>query len=196
MSLTLPGSSNTPPMLQPPPPFTLRPLRLDDLDAVIAIERASFPNPARVQLYQHELAHNELAHYQALTVGQDGRAEQLVGYAGYWLMGDELHVSIIAVDPPWRGHGLGELLLLNLLYLAYDHASALVTLEVRAGNHVAQALYRKYGFDLVGERRRYYRDTGEDALLMTVVLAAAPAERAQLDRQRDALWQRLSGAHF
>lgn len=150
-------------MLQPPLPYRLRPMRLDDLPAVQEIDRLSYPTPTRESLFRYELTENKLAHYQLLLDGQ-----ALVGFAGYWLMGDEVHVSTIAVHPAQRGRRLGELLLLNLLILAYTHPACLVTLEVRQGNQVAQALYRKYQFALVGERRGYYKDTGEDALLYTV----------------------------
>jgi ribosomal-protein-alanine N-acetyltransferase len=82
-------------------------------------------------------------------------------------------------------------LLLNILVTACDLAAEMVTLEVRRGNDAAQALYQKYGFDVVGERRRYYRDTGEDALLMTVsTLDAGYGE--MLEEKRETLFNRLS----
>lgn len=179
-------------MLQPPPPFHLRPLRVSDLPQVMGIELLSFPTPAKEATYRYELTENLLAHYQALTLGNDGRIAPLLGYAGYWLMADEVHVSIIAVDPEWRGCGLGELLLLNQLYLAVGHDAMLVTLEVRESNTVAQALYRKYDFDVVGWRRRYYRDTGEDAVLMTTYLAGTQDYTQKLARWRDNLFARLA----
>jgi ribosomal-protein-alanine N-acetyltransferase len=146
-------------------------MALADLPAVLEIDRLSFPTPSKAHLYQHELAENRLAHYQVLVCRKDGR-EVVLGHAGYWLLADEAHISTIAVRPDCRGRGLGELLLLNLLLEAYKLQAAIATLEVRRGNRVAQALYEKYRFELVGERRGYYRDTGEDALLMTVVLDA------------------------
>lgn len=81
-------------------------------------------------------------------------------------------------------------MLLNILVTACDLAAEMVTLEVRRGNDAAQALYQKYGFDVVGERRRYYRDTGEDALLMTVsTLDAGYGE--MLEEKRETLFNRL-----
>ena len=82
-------------------------------------------------------------------------------------MGDEVHVSTIAIQPEQRGKHLGEFLLLNMLFLAYAHPACLVTLEVRQSNIAAQQLYAKYDFAVVGERPRYYKDTGEHAILMT-----------------------------
>lgn len=155
-------------MLNPPSPLGLRPLRLSDLEAVLAIERLAFPTPTKSNVYRYELTENRLAHYQALTLREDGGTEKVIGYAGYWLLADEAHISTIAVHPACRGRGYGELLLLNILFLAYEQEAGLVTLEVRRHNQVAQTLYRKYQFEVVGERRRYYRDTGEDALIMSV----------------------------
>ncbi|RMG98180.1 MAG: ribosomal-protein-alanine N-acetyltransferase [Chloroflexi bacterium] len=155
-------------MLHLPHPFALRAMRLSDIDAVLAVDRLSFPTPARPSLFEHELTDNPIASYQVLTLAGD-EGEQVIGFAGFWLIADEVHVSTIAVHPDWRGYGLGEALLLNLLLLAYAREeAALATLEVRRSNLSAQALYRKYRFEVVGERRRYYRDTGEDALIMTV----------------------------
>lgn len=149
-------------MLTPPSPYLLRPMQLADLKAVLAIDRRAFPTPIRASVYKYELSHNQLAHYQVLCAN-----ETIIGYAGYWLIAGECHVSTIATHPHWRGRGLGELLLLNLLFLANDQAAQLVTLEVRQSNRKAQTLYDKYQFAIVGERRHYYKDTGEDALIMT-----------------------------
>lgn len=150
-------------MLIPPFPYQLRPMTAADLTAVYEIDRLSFPTPARPGLFEHEIRQNLLSHYQVLLVDNT-----LIGFAGYWLLADEVHISTIAVHPDWRGRRLGELLLLNLLFLAYEHPANIVTLEVRRSNGVAQQLYRRYQFELAGRRRRYYRDTDEDALIMTV----------------------------
>jgi len=171
-------------MLAVPAPYLLRPMVVADIPAVLEIDRLSFPTPTTAQLFLNELTDNNLAHYQVLARAGEG-GEALAGYAGFWLIAGEIHVSTIAVHPNERGRGRGEWLLLNLLLLACEMDPLLVTLEVRRGNLTAQALYRKYRFEEVGVRRRYYRDTGEDALLMTVDFAAQPdycallAERAR-----------------
>lgn len=153
-------------MLQVPGLFELRALQVEDITAVLEIERLSFPSVVRAEMYQRELTDNDIAHYQGLWAG-----EWLIGYAGFWLIAGEAHVIKIAVHPEWRRRRLGELLLLNLLRLACQQAAFLATLEVRVSNLVAQQLYEKYLFEHVGRRRRYYHDTGEDALLMTAVFA-------------------------
>lgn len=148
--------------------FKLRPLQLDDLDAVIEIDRLSLPSPTKKGVYQYELVQNTLAHYRVLVVEGNGRSSELIGFAGYWLIADEIHISMIAVHPNWRGKGLGERLLADLLEQPNVTQAALVTLEVREHNIVAQSLYHKYKFEVVGRRKRYYKDTGEDAILMTI----------------------------
>ncbi len=183
-------------MLRLPPSLHLRPLQLSDLAAVVAIEQHAFPTPTKEKTFQYEINENKLAHYQALTIRKDTESAQLVGYAGYWVIANEVHISTIAVDPKWRGHGLGELILVNILYLAYTHEAALVTLEVRVSNLVAQTLYGKYGFELVGRRPRYYKDTGEDALLMTVFLQSNQPYRHFLDQKANLLLARLAGTSF
>jgi ribosomal-protein-alanine N-acetyltransferase len=160
-------------MLTLPAPYRLRPMVVADLPDVMAVDRLSFPTPTAEQVYVNELTDNPLAHYQVLVrVGETGEA--IVGYAGFWLVAGEIHISTIAVAPEERGRGRGEWLLLNLLLLSCELEPLLVTLEVRRSNTTAQNLYRKYRFEEVGLRRRYYRDTGEDALLMTVDFAATP----------------------
>jgi ribosomal-protein-alanine N-acetyltransferase len=148
-------------------------MQLDDIADVLAIDVLSFPTPMKENLLRYELTENQLAHYQVLeknlTAGNAYGAEKkkVIGFSGYWLMGDEVHVSTIAVQPEQRGKHLGEFLLLNMLFLAYAHPACLMTLEVRQSNITAQQLYAKYDFAVVGERPRYYKDTGEAAILMT-----------------------------
>jgi ribosomal-protein-alanine N-acetyltransferase len=178
-------------MLQPPPPYNLRPLETADIPDVLVIENQSFPTARSQKLYQYELTQNNLAHYHALTRLQADGTETLLGYTGYWVLGDEIHVSTIAVDPALRRHGLGQLLLLNILFLSYSHQARLVTLEVRVTNTAAQELYKKFRFSEVGLRKGYYHDTGEDAILMTVMVQDEPEYKAFLERKQDTLFQRF-----
>jgi ribosomal-protein-alanine N-acetyltransferase len=176
-------------MLKPPPPYTLREMRPSDINAVMTIEQVVFPTPWKASAYEYEVTRNRLANYQVLLVNQGDRPRQLIGYAGTWTLADELHISTIAVGRSWQGKGLGELLLLNMLTMAYDMPVSMATLEVRRGNLVAQALYQKYRFEMVGERRRYYEGK-EDAFIMTVTPLDA-AYRVFLRGCRGTLFQRL-----
>lgn len=145
------------------PSFSLRPMQPSDLDAVMTIEVAACPTPWSRKGYQNELQHNDKAHYTVLELETVG----MVGYVGHWIMLDECHISIIAVHPDWQGNGFGEVLLLTALQDALKQGAQIGTLEVREHNHVAQSLYRKLGFAVVGRRKNYYKDSKEDALIMT-----------------------------
>jgi ribosomal-protein-alanine N-acetyltransferase len=108
-------------------------------------------------------------------------AHYIVGFAGFWIMADEAHVTSIAVRKNYRGKGLGALLLSNVIDLAINARAEVVTLEVRLSNTSAQHLYLKYGFKSVGERKKYYLDRGpsgetrEDAVIMTTDPILSPA---------------------
>lgn len=90
----------------------------------------------------------------------------MVGYAGMWVIAGEAHISTIAVHPELRGRGLGEVLLNGLLHRAIALHGDYSVLEVRVSNESAKSLYLKYGYEVVGTRKDYYRDNNEDALLM------------------------------
>ena len=116
----------------------------------------------------------------------------IVGFAGLWLMLDEAHITTIATHPEYRGHGLGELLLSSMIAIAYEVGSERVTLEVRVSNSVAQNLYRKYGFVVVGTRRRYYSDNNEDAYIMTTENINSQSYHALYGRLQTQLIDRLA----
>lgn len=166
-----------------PSPYQLRPMQLSDLPHVRTIERLSLPTPTKAGSLEHELNHNRLAHYQVLTAKDDA----IIGYSGYWLIVDELHITIIAIHPDWRRRSLGELLLLNIFMQTQEEKAALANLEVRPSNTVAQSLYHKYSFSVIHERPRYYRD-GESALVMTADLPLP-----NLNQLASALFSRLQG---
>ncbi len=173
-------------MIQPPFPYNLRPMQVADIPQVMRIENMVFPTPWPAHAYQRELTRNALAHCYTLE-----REEKVVGYGCLWLIVDKAHVSTLASSPVWRGRGLGELVLLALLHEAIALGAVMATLEVRVSNKVAQVLYAKYGFRVVGRRKRYYTDNQEDALLM-IVDPLDEAYQAELARLQEALFVRLS----
>jgi ribosomal-protein-alanine N-acetyltransferase len=160
-------------------------MTLDDLAAVHAIERASFAVPWPDDAYRNEIRTNRLASYVVARAG-----EEVVGFAGLWVMVDEAHITTFAVDPRWRRRGVGERMLLALLDLSVARRAREATLEVRLSNIPARKLYEKYGFRPVGIRPRYYSDNGEDALIMTTDPLASDEMRARVERLRSALGAR------
>lgn len=167
---------------RPPVKFQIEAMRLGDLGAVQAIERASFTTPWPAHAYRSELETNRLAHYLVARVG-----DEVAAYAGMWLMVDEAHITTFAVAPKWRRRRIGERLLLAMLDLARDRHAREATLEVRLSNLAARRLYEKYGFRPVGLRPRYYSDDNEDALIMTTETLDGSAMRLRIERLRGAL---------
>ena len=160
---------------RPPVKLLIEPMRLEDLDDVQLIERASFSTPWPENAYRSELLTNRLASYLVGRV--DG---VMVAYGGMWLMVDEAHITTFAVHPAWRRQRIGERLLLAFLDLARDRHAREATLEVRLSNLAARRLYEKYGFRPVGVRPRYYSDNNEDALIMTTESLTGDAMRTRL----------------
>jgi len=115
----------------------------------------------------------------------------VLGYAGAWHLVDELHVSTIAVHPDWRRRGLGELLLLSLVDRGLELGVRRATLEVRASNLAAQALYRKYGFETLSMQKAYYSDNNEDAYIMGTPDLATATFQARLHTWQAQLYARL-----
>ncbi|MGB7413386.1 MAG: ribosomal protein S18-alanine N-acetyltransferase [Thermosynechococcaceae cyanobacterium] len=90
----------------------------------------------------------------------------LLGMGCLWGIEDEAHIILLAVDPDYRRQGLGQILLWRMLAIATQRHLSRATLEVRASNGGAIALYKKFGFQLAGRRVGYYAETGEDALIL------------------------------
>lgn len=160
-------------------PVVIAPMTLADVDAAHEIERLSFATPWPAYAFEQELRGNRLARYLVARAG-----DELVGFAGMWMMVDDAHVTTISVHPRWRRRGVARQLMLDLTELAIAIGARRLTLEVRPSNAAAHGLYREFGFEVVGRRPGYYSDDGEDALVMTTPELDSPAMRAALDAQR------------
>lgn len=108
----------------------------------------------------------------------------VVGYICLWEVADELHVTNIAVHPDHRRRGIARALLTRVLDDARRRPVRLVILEVRPSNTEALALYESFGFRVVGRRRGYYYDTGEDALVMEMGLDGGSRSEASGGNRR------------
>lgn len=143
----------------------IEPMTVADLPGVLAIEQASFPSPWTEANFLHEIENNPLAWNLVARAG--GR---VVAFACCYIVGDELMLNDLAVDPSLRRGGIGGMLLGHLIEGARGRGCRRLTLEVRPSNRPARALYEAFGFASVGLRRHYYADTGEDALLLACAL--------------------------
>jgi len=197
-------------------------MRQEDVADVVQVDRESAALPWPASAYRRELSSNSHARYIVVREldgpGEEEPADAppsrswlqvlpwrrgeerskapsrslVIGYGGMWLVGDEAHITILAVRTAYRGRGFGELILATLMETAMEMGSHWVTLEVRASNHTAQQLYRKYAFHDAGRRRRYYSDNNEDALIMTTDDMTQARFLARFGELREKLTQRLA----
>lgn len=138
-----------------------RRMTLEDVDAVYAIEQATFSTPWSRQSFVDEMTTNKCARY--VVAEEDG---QVIAYAGAWLVFEEGHITNIAVKAEERGRGVGSAVTRALMQYAANMGVQYLTLEVRKSNLAAQRMYKSLGFLELGVRKRYYEDNGEDAYLM------------------------------
>ena len=133
-----------------------------DIDAVLAIEEASFTNPWTRQMHLAELENTGVS-FCYLAREPDGA---VVGFCSFWRVIDELHINNLAVTPPQRRGGVGSALLSFVLLEAVTLGARRATLEVRRSNEEARALYERFGFSVAGVRLGYYTNPAEDALVL------------------------------
>jgi ribosomal-protein-alanine N-acetyltransferase len=174
--------------------YVIRPMEYEDIPQVAQIDREAFPGEwvfRSQSAYKQDLNNPAIRYVVACKRGdapESGRqamqklpwykqvfshgrhlstAEDIVGFSGFWMMMGEAHIIAIGVRNGYRQLGIGEGLLIATIELAQIVNTNVVTLEVRASNMVAQELYRKYGFQVVGRRLKYYSSDGEDAIIMS-----------------------------
>jgi ribosomal-protein-alanine N-acetyltransferase len=145
---------------------------------VLRIEAEVYPRPWTLGLYLGELALPE--ERRIYLVARSGG--HVVGHAGLMFAADDGHVTTVAVDPRWHRRGIAARLLVVLFREARMRGATDLTLEVRATNEPAQALYRRFGFAEAGLRKGYYAETGEDAVIMWANDVHADTYRQLLDR--------------
>ncbi len=194
--------------------YTLRLMEYGDIAQVAEIDREAFPGEwaFRSQSSYRQDLHNSSIHYVVACVKRDvgqpagesarrlpwfkrlfrhqrglNTAENIIGFTGFWMMLREAHIIAIGVREGYRRVGVGEALLIATIDLAATLNANVVTLEVRASNTAAQALYSKYGFNVMGRRPKYYSSNGEDAIIMsTDDITSMPFQGS---------FQRLKAAH-
>ncbi|HEY9723699.1 MAG TPA: ribosomal protein S18-alanine N-acetyltransferase [Oscillatoriaceae cyanobacterium] len=162
----------------------IRKMTSSDLPRVVQIEKACFGERWTLNSFQHELANAASSYFVAVEDGE------IIGYAGYWLILEEAHVTTIGVDPKFQRRGFGEFLMLHLVEHAERAGAKWVTLEVRASNYGAQKMYEKFGFSSLGRRKGYYQDNNEDALIMWTENISIPEYQTQLAALREGLAKR------
>jgi ribosomal-protein-alanine N-acetyltransferase len=142
---------------------SFRRMELGDVPAIHEIDRLSFSLPWPERSFRYEIMENPVS--RGWVAETDGR---VVAMLVLWFVVDEAHIATIATHPDFRQRGIGESLMIEALKAVYLEGARRAFLEVRAGNLVAQDLYKKYGFSVDGIRLRYYKDNNEDAILMSL----------------------------
>jgi ribosomal-protein-alanine N-acetyltransferase len=139
-----------------------RTLSQRDLEAIVAIENASFNNPWTREMYERELQNPDVSFLYVLRVPGDG----IVAFCSFWLVLDEVHINNVAVRADYRGRGAGTALLEHVLRAGASRGAARATLEVRRSNEPALRLYQRLGFVVAATRPNYYVSPSEDALIL------------------------------
>ncbi len=145
-------------------------MQLEDVAQVHLIDQLSFSMPWPENAFRYELTQNSYSLCRVAETSKQDGTHFVVAESVVWLIMDEAHIATIAVHPDYRGRGISRLLLVSVLCECIRRGARISTLEVRANNQVAQALYRRFRFSVVGRRPHYYRDNNEDALIMTADL--------------------------
>lgn len=148
--------------------WTIRKMQVEDIEDVYQLDVICFSLPWPQRAYDYEVKENPNARCWVVQETTAAEPAPIVAMAVCWMILDELHVATFAVLPQYRRQGLGRELLHHALNEGQKEGANLAYLEVRRGNLAAQALYQQVGFYVSGERKHYYPDTDEDALLMTL----------------------------
>ncbi len=167
-------------------PLTVSHMRLEDLGEVLELEKEAFACPWSRNMYLGEMRKEEGYYLVARAGGV------LAGYGGVLIILDEAHVMTLAVREAMRRRGVAMRIMLELIRGAESMGVRFLTLEVRKSNHAAIALYKKLGFQVMGERKNYYLDNYENALIMWTEDITAPEYRENLS----VLWRRYAHAYW
>jgi ribosomal-protein-alanine N-acetyltransferase len=135
-------------------------------DSILEIEKLSFITPWGEEAFRGEIA-NRYSRLWAYIADNE-----VLGYICFWQILDEIHLLNLAVHPLRRKNALGTFLLNEMILVSLKDGGRIAWLEVRPSNKNALNLYMRAGFVEAGRRYRYYSDTGEDAIIMSLDLKA------------------------
>lgn len=138
-------------------------MTINDLEEVIQLDHASFALPWPASSFKFEIEENECSRCWVALL-----ENKIVGIMVAWLIIDEIHIATFAVDPAYRRQGIAQKLLVHTLIDGLKSGGEKGFLEVREGNLPARRLYEKFGFEDVGIRNKYYKDNGENAVMMNL----------------------------
>ncbi len=143
--------------------FSIRKMTVEDVPAVAALDQISFSLPWPERSFHFEVTGNPASRCWVAEAD-----ERVIGMIVAWLFVDEVHIATLATHPDFRRQGIAQKLLTHTLRYTHDEGAVTSFLEVRESNLAAQEMYRKFGYESTGRRKRYYKDNDEDAILMTL----------------------------
>ena len=142
--------------------YAIRDVGPDDIPQIVELEKRCFSLPWTAEQLAGQI--KDAQHEFIAAISPDGT---VLGYVGMMYVLDEGYISNVATDLPWRRQGIADALIGRLCAICEGLRLSFVSLEVRAGNAPAVALYEKHGFAPVGLRKNYYERPREDAVIMT-----------------------------
>ncbi len=172
--------------------FTLHTPQLTHLDELVALDQCCLGGLWTKNGYQRELM-SPNSHFLALSVDA---TQTIIGCGCFWEILEEAHITLLMISPQYQGQGLGQLLLYGLLQDAVKRNLERATLEVRVSNQPALSLYRKFGFQVAGQRKGYYKSTGEDALVLWRSGLHSPQFQQELSIWQQKIDDRLRPNHW
>lgn len=133
---------------------------ISQVDALVEIEKRCFSEPWNRDMIISEI-NNEITKF--ICIFKD---DILIGFISIWIIIDEMHINNIAVDVDWQGNGYAGEMMYKAVEIAEKNEIVSITLEVRESNIKGISLYKKFGFEIIGKRKNYYKSPVENALLM------------------------------
>jgi len=143
---------------------SIRRMTVADVPVVAQLDRLSFSLPWPEHAFYYEVRDNPASRC-FVAQSEEGR---VIAMVVSWVIVDELHIATLAVHPDHRRQGIGRQILTAALQDGLSAGTRHALLEVREGNDAARNLYRQFGFKVAGRRPKYYKDNGEDAILMNL----------------------------
>ena len=134
----------------------------DHTTGVYELSKISFPEHWSLESINNEL-NNKFSYY---IIAENPETNEVLGFVGVWIIAGEGNITNIAVHPTYKRMGIASSLLIKLFELCAEKNCYDITLEVRKSNIAAQNLYKKFGFIEEGIRTKFYKDNGEDAIIM------------------------------
>lgn len=139
----------------------IRDMTVNDLDPIVMLEKELFSSPWSKNDFIYELQTNPFSRIIVLE-----KDNEILGYIGFWLLGDQSQITTLGIKKDNQGKGYAKILMNACIEETMNRKYPTITLEVRVSNKRAIRLYQSYGFEIITTRKKYYQDTGEDAYLM------------------------------